>query len=214
MYLAYLGQQDNRKPDAMLTVKHHPEWLSMDVGEGPVHESGRVVNKNTWEGLSRRAKKGEQLELFYHRPANDEVDMLMSRDNPAAKLASMTMLGMADLESRKTRKQPLNVPINLSPHSANLVTKLKNVRAVASNFPTTPRNDFSFKKSEGLLDTMLSHTYANAQVKKGYREDVSSNAGEARKHIARVLRPDGATSRTGSFNPKTTEPEQLKLFEG
>ena len=160
------------------------------------------------DGVFRRADEDDQLQLFaYDPPKPSHVQYLASRDNPGAKVAAMTMLGMADMDVREKTGHPLAPSENLSEHSMRIVRHLGARGAInKEDIPTHESNDLSFwSVREDLNDGVgldeardLPHFYT----------DVSDRARGARKHLKSVLRPTKETPK-----PRGRKPKQLKLFE-
>lgn len=160
------------------------------------------------DGVFRRADKDDQLQLFAHNPPKPSyVNYLASRNNPGAKVAAMTMLGMADMDVRAKSGHPLAPSDNLSEHSLRIVRHLGARGAVnKEDIPTSEGNDLSFWNTAEELDQSVD--LDDARDLPDYYTDVSDRARDARKHIKSLLRPAKATPK-----PRGRKPQQLKLFE-
>lgn len=245
-YSGYAGD-DNRLPDAMLTVEHDSGDTTMTVGAGkwlsgdqfyknlsyinsehgvpndiehlqntnylkydngvPFSESGLTYHHK--DGVFRSADEDDQLQLFAHNPPGpSRVEYLVSRDNPGAKITAMTLLGMADMDSRANTGHPLQTSDDLSPHSLRIARHLRDRGVVPSDdVPHSNSNDMSFGDAEASLADYGDDLEDIKDPSSGYT-DVSDRARLARKHIRSMLRPTKATPK-----PRGPKPQQLKLFE-
>ena len=244
-YSGYAGE-DNRLPDAMLTVEHDLGNTTMAVGVGkwlsgdqfykeavghttengvtkhirelqdtkrdydkgvPFSESGLTYHHE--DGVFRRADEDDQLQLFAHNPPGpSRVEYLVSRDNPGAKITAMTLLGMADMDSRANTGHPLQISDDLSPHSLRIARHLRDRGVVTSDdVPHSNSNDMSFRDAEESLAD-YGHDLEDIKDPSSGYTDISDRARLARRHIKSLIRPTKATPK-----PRERKPQQLKLFE-
>jgi len=185
-----------------------PHWLVE-----PWHESGLIDNPNAhiWDydgpddAPIRPARENEQLQLFSYTPARPpKVGLLVSKDGLGSRMSAMTLLGMADLDSRKTTGQPLETSDDLSQHSLRIVRHLSDSGAIPSfEVPHRPTNYFSFETSDSILGSrpnLYTSQWRGA-------EDVTYNASRAKRHIAQIMHPDKEERKA----KKTGENTQLTL---
>lgn len=173
----------------------------------PFSESGLTYHHE--DGVFRNADEDDQLQLFaYDPPKPSQVQFLVSRNNPGAKVAAMTMLGLADMDARAETGHPLKPSDDLSPHSLRIVRHLRDRGVVPSDdVPPSHDNDMGFHDSASYLANH-GHDLEDIQHPNSEYTDISDRARLARRHIKSLLRPTKATPK-----PRERKPQQLKLFE-
>lgn len=160
----------------------------------PFSESGLVTDDTVHSNSGgkyvgvRQAQENEQLQLFHAHTTPGEVFELYSRNNPAAKISAMTILGMADLDNRKESGKSLVPSKSLSHHSWDLVDKLYQAGAVADEHKTdAPSNSIGFSSAADSLDAMgFGDRHLDGM-------DITHQSRAARAHIRGILHPDKET---------------------
>ena len=201
-------------PKVPTSMRYEDAYRDDSHAVHPWHESGLIDNPNAhnpdYDGPDdapiRPARENEQLQLFSYTPARpSKVSILVSNEDMGSKISAMTLLGMADLDARKTTGRPLQTSDNLSEHSMRIVRHLGDAGAIPSHdIPHQIENGFSFETSRLMLGS-LPNLYT-AQSMNG-AEDVTYNASSAKRHIGQLMRP-GRGERKAKETEKHT---QLKL---
>lgn len=163
----------------------------------PVSESGLVQDVKEADQVFmastvRPARENEQLQLFLHRPSSPaHVDVLTSRDDPAARISAMTMLGMADIDSRRRTGRAMEASTNLSKYSKKIVGKLESRGVIPKNIGLDKEsNEYTFDSAS----YELSQEPSIERIRHS-SEDITNMSRIARHHIR------------GLMHPKKPEPE-------
>jgi hypothetical protein len=160
----YVAHNKEGKAIALAQVDYSPthdvtymDYKDRNTGNVDLIANGQKTHGGP-HGSSRDAKPGEQLVMFdhLHSPAKAEVSDLYARDNPAAKVAAMTLLGMADMASTVVTGHHLKPSNNLSNYSGALVNRLLDSGAISKEdteyFDPYDSNHTTFLGAETTLN--------------------------------------------------------------
>lgn len=211
------GDYYSRRANLALGIASHQYIAAKDhltgqnVREGnfafrttPVSESGLVMDH---DDHVRPAKENEQLQLFFHqRGKGNLVDGLYSLNNPAAKVSAMTLIGLADLHSRRTTGAQLRPSGSLSPHSLRIVRHLQDSGVIKNHVEDDYQgNDYDFDDAENYLGMASTINEVRETIPLGIRHtDLTDQARTARTHIRNVM---GKTSNTPKPKEVNNNPE-------